>query len=155
MINVCGRVLGDRLQQPHVVVDVVEDPEAEHDVAVLDLRDPVEHVAEHELVPIAGDLVVLEVLVRRAHEVRLVLDADDVRGAVLQRREAEPSVVTREIEDRVPCDELAVGVNQCEVARVEAIEPRPGLTRLDESRKVMEEARGSNALSTLRGLATC
>ena len=84
MISVFGVVLGDRLQQPHVVVDVVEDAEAEHDVAgELELRNQVEHVAEQELVAPALHLVKLHVLVRLRYEVGLVLDADDACRAVL------------------------------------------------------------------------
>ena len=68
-----------------------------------------------------------------------MLDAHDPRRAVLQRGEAEPSVVTGEIENACARDKVPIGVNQREIPGVESIRPPTRLSCLDESRKCSEE----------------
>ena len=105
--------LGQLGEQPHVVVDVVEDPEAEHDVARLDRADALEHVARDELVAASRHVVEREVLLGLLHQTRIVLDADDARrrrarsAAKLNR----PSWLARS-STRAPADEVAVRVDQ-------------------------------------------
>ena len=71
-----------------MIVDVVEDPEAEHDVAALDRADALEHVARDELVAVAGHAVEAEVLLGLLHEPRIVLDADHARRAARAARQS-------------------------------------------------------------------
>jgi len=47
-----GSLSGDSGEQRHVIVDVVQDAEAEHDVARLHRLDRLEEVAVDELVPV-------------------------------------------------------------------------------------------------------
>ena len=68
------------------------------------------------------------------------LHAGDVRRSTLEGREAEPSVVTREVEDAGTLQDFSVGVDQRHETGVEPLEPRPGRTRVDEPRKRIEEA---------------
>ena len=132
-------VFGELGEQPHVIVDVVEDPEAEHDVAAFDLADAIEHVARDELVPVARHAVELEVLLGLLHEPRVVLDADHSLRAALERGEAEASVVAGEVEHARPADELPVLVDQHLVPSVEPVQPGAGLAGLHEAGKLVEE----------------
>jgi hypothetical protein len=123
-----------------VMIDVIEDAEAEHDVTGRHSFDELEDVSLEELVLVGGNVVVLHVRPMFLHQSGFGLDAHHSGGAGLQRREAESTVVAREVEDRCPLDEITIRVDEPEIASVEPIHHRSRLVGLEKSRKVLEES---------------
>src|SRR5262249_43508466 len=123
------------------ISDVIQNPEAEHDVERCEVVETIEQVAKNELVAVAGHVVMRHVLFRLAHQVWLVFHPHYMDGAVGESGEGEASIVTREIENPCTVQESPVLLDERVVAPVQTLNKVPRLTGFDEARILVEETR--------------
>lgn len=95
-----------------MIGDVVENPEAEHDVTTLDLGDVIEDVALDELVRITRDVALLQGSRSWCEPVTRQFRCLHATSTRAERREREPAVVTGKVEDGCTSNDVAIGVHQ-------------------------------------------
>ena len=130
---------GDSGEQPHVVVEVVENSQAQHHIDRRTLGQHLEQVADDERVAVGSDAVVVHAGPTGLDEMGLHIDRCHMGGPGLQRGEGEPAVVGTDVEYSSAIEDVTVGVDQSHVAGVQPFCPRSGLARVDEAGVGVEE----------------